>query len=471
MIRRIIDAFRAPADDTTQQASDTGRAFSNDLLGYGGDKDVVGATSINPNRMLQTSILEGLYINSWSAAKVVDLIVDDVFSPGIVWADEEDESTARMMEEMGTLGIMHKVPAAVKSARLYGTALVILAPKSQDFMEPLDIDNIKEGDITHVLVAPKEQLEIWQVYGDPRLPNYGKAYSYRWSLTTDGKMPIEDPSKRGNQVSQLTIHASRCLRFDGIKPNTDAGWIFSNVAEDRRWGISLINRIYDDIIQDLIMNAGGTELVKRASVPVIKMNDFRQALAVGSGVGDMVTPEEYGANISSSINSAKVLFMDKEDEVDSLEVRSAGVKDLIDQQTNRLAMIAGVPITRFKGESATGLSATGDGDARDWRISVEGYRKEAIDDQWEMLMEAVARNAGLAEVPDWEWGMLGEANMEEQATIAKTLAETVKILVDTGVIELDEARDILRSSELIDLDESWEPPVPSAMEEPQDPPM
>ena len=60
-----------------------------------------------------------------------------------------------------------------------------------------------------------------------------------------------------------------------------------------------------------------------------------------------------------------------------------------------------------------------------------------------MLDEVLARDAGLGEVPDYEWRSLLELGEKEQAEAAKIKAEALRSGVDAGAMDEDEMRTAL----------------------------
>lgn len=414
------------------------RSITNSLTGSGGKSDLVNNTRISAPSMLTRGVLESLYIESWAAAKVIDLIVDDVFAPGISW-DEDDSDAERLIKHLADMEMWQRLSGAVKSGRLYGTALMIACPSNDMFEEPLVPEQVRPGDIANLVVVDKDYLSVHEVYDNPSQPLYGKPYSYRWNYFPSGRPSPETNLTDFNKI----VHASRCFKFDGIETINDIGWLHSNT--ERWWGYSVLQRVIDDLLQDIVMAQGGADAVKRTGMPVIMLDRFRETLSKGPQGGDP-SVQQYADEIALNMDFRKVGFLDSKDKVDYIQVNNSGMIELIDNQVNRIAMIAGVPITRFTGESASGLSATGNGDARDWRTTVEAYRERVIEPHMNKLMMVMARNAGLGAVPDWEWGRLGELTMQEEVDAIKGLADAISKFMAANVMTEDEARDIIAST-------------------------
>ena len=458
----------------------SGRTIENRRAGIGGSADMLLNTSINTAGTTQRDrvLLETLYAKFWAAAKIVDLKPDDAFAAGIVWPEDDEKTHEDLQNEMKRLDVLRKALAAVKAARIYGTALLVLAPKDGNFLKPLGDPNppkknkkpqnkfdlpeeptmpIKAGEISHLLVVDRFRLEDYIVEANPANPMFGQTLVYRWTYNQPyGQMPMEGDIDQYAMSTSIDIHHSRCIRFDGVSPPTDDGW---EVSGDDRWGQSVLVRALEDILQDKILCAAMGEVVKRACVPIIKIANFKQMLGRGKQMKQSeMSPEEYASMVNEQMTSSNLMFIDHADDVAKLELHTAGLLDIVMKQADRMAMIEGIPITRFTGQSASGLSATGEGDAKDWRITIEAYRLANVELQVRRLIDIVARNVGIMETPKWEWGMLGDTTEEEKALVAKTYAETVVALLTANAIDEEEARNMMNNSELFELDESWAPP-------------
>ena len=454
----MVRAFRA--NDGQGGDLRVKRNIENDRYGVGGNRDVVGSTTLRP-RFLTRIYLETIYRNFAIAAKVVDLKPDDVFSPGIIWSGENESAVETMQDEFDRLGIMRRIPDAAKAARLFGTAVVIFAPTDGRFEVELKPEEVQQGDISHILIADKFNLEEAKVYGDPRFPKFGEPFMYRWHYRpASGTMSVMMSELRGHALPTIDIHASRVLRFDGISPLTSDGW---EGSRDDRWGLSIMNRLLDAILQDEVQAAALQDLVKRSYIPIFQIARLRDALGLGKENPKEASIDDYINTMAETLPTSNAIFLDKDDEVSELKVHAAGIAEIVESHMKRIATLEGIPITRFTGESATGLSATGEGDARDYRITIEAYRKRAIEPEWDRMMEVVARNAGLDEPPEWEWGELGEATAEETANIAFLQAQTVEKLIAAGTINEDEAREFLNKNEWLDLSKMFEPPEIAAI--------
>ncbi|MBF2754106.1 MAG: DUF1073 domain-containing protein [Gammaproteobacteria bacterium AqS3] len=444
------------------------RTFHNEAMGIGGEQDIINNTYIDLPKEYPREQLTSMYVNSWVAARIIDLLVDDVFSAGLIRkgvAEPHDDPILKLEKK---LGLWSKLPKAIKAGRLYGTAFLVLAPSDNRFERELKVEDVKKDDISNLIVVDRYSMTVHETYLNPSKVEYAQPYSYMWTMNPEGLAPLKkddmpDMEQDKPWQGQTIVHSSRCIRFDGVGSLLDEGW---KLGASNRWGYSILNRVMDDILLDMLLNATGGDVAKRMAVPVLKIKGFRDMLGIGEVVGDEVSPERYAANMRASIASNRMAFIDAGDEMMNLEVGNPeGVVTIIDGQMRRLASAAGVPVTRFTGASASGLNATGEGDSRDYRMAVESYRERHIDPQVEMLMDIMARNAGVKETPGWEWGRLGEMTAMDQAETLKITSESTSLLVSSGLIDKKESREILNQLDNVNIDENKkipDPPMPMA---------
>ena len=103
------------------------------------------------------------------------------------------------------------------------------------------------------------------------------------------------------------------------------------------------------------------------------------------------------------------------------------------------------------GQSPVGLNSTGDGDMRNYIMMVEANRENQLAENLPRLDQVLARDAGLKEVPDYEWLSLLEMSDKEKADAAKVKVETLSIALNDNVIGEDEYRRQLDGDDIFGL--------------------
>ena len=139
-----------------------------------------------------------------------------------------------------------------------------------------------------------------------------------------------------------------------------------------------------------------------------------------------------------------MMMIDKDrEDFSRVAIQFGGLANLMDRFALRVAAAGDIPATRFMGQSPVGLNATGDGDMRNYIMMVEANRENQLAENLPRLDEVLARDAGLKEVPEYEWRSLLEMSDKEKADAAKAKVDTLHIALHDNVIdELEYRRQI-----------------------------
>ena len=133
---------------------------------------------------------------------------------------------------------------------------------------PLVPENVRPGELKSLLVFDRFDCSVEMYDQDPTSTNFGKPAMYRiQSRLLDGPM---------------NVHPTRILRFDGKKSINSDGW---SGAYDRQWGVSEIIAAVTEIQHDSTFATSIAHLSQEASIPTVKVNNFREALMSRQGPG------------------------------------------------------------------------------------------------------------------------------------------------------------------------------------------
>ena len=435
----LLNQYGSPIRATDAGVVQRSARFTNTRTGAGTGVDKsLGADFVDIR--IEREFAERLYRMSWAARRLVRLVVDDMMARGRKWTGDDESAIEAMQKAEKELKVMPRLAAAMIAGRLYGTAIMLVYPTggTGDVAEPVKPEEIKEGGIANLIVIDRYSLSYETYHTRPEHPLYGEPYQYRWSARYFGLPDPTQPVSRSTSAGNEIINAERCIRFDGLPPLLTEGW--TTGPWGREWGVSVLTNAIEDILRDANNNANVGYLMNVASIWVNRMDGFKESLRGRPAPGEP-TAEELALAINELQSIYRMHFADKEDEVERIAVAFAGIADLLNQQAERLATIAEVPKTRFLGHSATGLNATGEGDARDWRITVSAMQERILDPVLKDLDMMIAKHAGLNEPPEYEWIPLGEMTEQEQAEVDKLRVETLDIMYKSGAIDEDEYRE------------------------------
>ena len=188
------------------------------------------------------------------------------------------------------------------------------------------------------------------------------------------------------------------------------------------------------------------------------MTGYKEALTPGHEQ-DEISPEDFGARMNQLKSVFRTLFLDSADSFERVGVSFAGMSDLMDRFARRLAAAADIPATRFWGQAPVGLNATGDSDMKNYAIHVKAMQEKMLPGPLKTLDMVLARTSGLKEPPTFDFHSLMDISEDEQAKTFKTITESIVATYSGGLIDEDEAREVLRELDMFgDLKQDFTPP-------------
>ena len=401
-----------------------------------------------PTRFWWRSPLEVLYVQSGAAKKFVNIPIEDMFVRWRTWMDGNVDGAAEVMEKAESKHqVTHRLSQAMKAARAYGTGCAILMTTEAPMDTPLVPERIREGDLKAIRVLDRFDMSVLERDKDMFSPGFGGPISYMVHPT-------------GGYAVPMRVHASRVVRFDGISPLTDSRYY--NYEED--WGVSELVPVIVTLIEDQSLAAAIAHLSQEASIPILSVNGLRDLL-IGRGGRGEASADDIGSSLNRMKSVYNMLMVDGSSEkFERVAVQFGGLFQLMTAFSERLASMGDIPMTRWQGRSPGGLNSSGDSDMKNYVIMLEARREKMLAHCLPILDEVLARDAGLGEVPEFEWRSLLDLSEEEQATVAKSKAEALSVGISNSIITEDEAREALDGDALFGA-------LPGAAPEPELPEM
>lgn len=401
----------------------------NPFLGYGTSRDKVAGGHYGLVVPLTDFELHALYYGSDVGATIVDRKPNDMLRREYTLTGARAEELRERAED---LELDAKVLEAMTMARLWGGSLLVLGALdgAENLSLPLEGGRIREVKYLHVV--DRRYANVLTYQGQALKPNFGEPELYVIG---------------GHDVAPATIHASRVIRFDGVKADR------ITMRARGGWGYSSLQRPYETIRAFDTGFSSASQLLSDASQAVWKIQDLIESLASNR--------EAFEARmaISDMARSAgRGVVVDAENEdFTRITTSFAGIPDTLDRFMMRLSAAAeGLPVTLLMGRSPAGQNATGDSDFRGWYDVCANAQKKDLRPKLRRAYEVLA-GGELPKDFDLCFPPLWEPSDTEKATVAKLKADTHKVYVDLGVympeqvaiaefgsgegkIEIDEAR-------------------------------
>lgn len=377
-------------------------SFINVMRGLGGTKDTGYQRRYKINRILSLAHneLSDMYATNWIAGKVVDIPVNDALRPGRTINGENSKAIFDVYDHHK---IDKKISDALKWARAYGGAVLVIVANDNDMAKPLSMG---VGDLKSISAFDMSDVMGGDLIRDPLSPHY---------------LSYEHYSIKG---STQKIHCSRVIKIDG--------YTNSNRMKElmRGFGLSIFEKIYHAIGDAQESNDYITNLLAQSNIDVYKMNGLNESVSA-----EMDSVAIGRIQIAQSMKSIlNAVILDKEDDYVNVSKSFAGLQEIDMGKLAKVAGAADIPLTRLLGKSADGMNSTGEGDLKNYYDNVDSYRMEVIYDVYRQIDSAVCSHLGI-KPPDFTFNSLFQMSDAQKAEIRNKNATTDQIYLTNGVID------------------------------------
>lgn len=359
--------------------------------------------------LLDKGQIDNAYRADWIARKIVDIPAFDETREWRDWQAEKPE-IEKLEAEEARLGLQAKVAKARTLSRLYGGSAIFIGTGDADTMSELRPERIGRGGIKYLHVFSRHEMIAGELEQDPLSPWYGEPKKYTLAGAT----------------TMVDIHPSRVVRFVGAE-------MPDRVLAYDGWGDSVLQAVYDAVIQAGSAAASIAAMLQEAKVDIIKVPGFMEGLAT----------EEYRARILARYalaNTGKsitnTLMLDGDEEWSSKQLSFAQLPEVLNTYLQIASGAADIPATRMLGQSPGGLQSTGKSDERNYYDRIGAGQNLQLRPALARLDEALIRSA-LGSRRDgiyYTWAPLWQMTEVEKADIALKKAQAVKAVADTGLI-------------------------------------
>lgn len=426
--------------------------YVNLLNKYGTKQDNSEAYKFEREPVIPDMQLTGLYEGNGLFSKIIDTPAEEALKHGFDLNLKSNEMNAFVDEVLDDLEWDEKATTAIKWARLYGGALIVmLIDDGRGLEEPVDWEHIRSIDELRVyersIVQPDYASLYQQDYGGKgignRVSKFGQPEYYYVSSI----------------YGSFKVHESRCLVFrNGVLPEqtSNATYLF--------WGMPEYVRIRRALRETVTAHTDSVKLLERSVQAIYSMKGLASLLTTDDGENQVLKRLQLVDTSRGLLNS---IAIDSEGEqYDFKTFQFSGVKDVIDATCNMLSALTNIPQTILFGRSPAGMNATGDSDFESYYNFVEKIQRLMLKRNLRTLLDVVFRagiaSGDVAEAPDYklEFKPLWSLSDTEQATVDQTKAQTALVkaqtaqaYVDMQALDPTEVRCRLASDEEFDVED------------------
>lgn len=426
--------------------------YVNLLNKYGTKQDNSEAYKFEREPVIPDMQLTGLYEGNGLFSKIIDTPAEEALKHGFDLNLKSNEMNAFVDEVLDDLEWDEKATIAIKWARLYGGALIVmLIDDGRGLEEPVDWEHIRSIDELRVY-----ERSIVQ-------PDYASLYQqdYGWKGVGNRVSKFGQPEYYyvSSIYGSFKVHESRCLVFrNGVLPEqtSNATYLF--------WGMPEYVRIRRALRETVTAHTDSVKLLERSVQAIYSMKGLASLLTTDDGENQVLKRLQLVDTSRGLLNS---IAIDSEGEqYDFKTFQFSGVKDVIDATCNMLSALTNIPQTILFGRSPAGMNATGDSDFESYYNFVEKIQRLMLKRNLRTLLDVVFRagiaSGDVAEEPDYklEFKPLWSLSDTEQATVDQTKAQTALVkaqtaqaYVDMQALDPTEVRRRLASDEEFDVED------------------
>lgn len=361
---------------------------------------------------------EALYVNSGTAARIVDVLAEEATRAGFVIETDETFDQQEFKSWWEGLDADTIITQAIKYARQYGGAAVQMislteGDESTDWRAGEEIDSLRA-------VACIEMDNANDGDYDPRELGMPRV----WNV---------DPLFGGTAIP---VHNSRLLKLQGkAQP---VSWRKSSTGCYRYFGMSVFQGGVEEILDYDECHAWASLLLKR----------LQQGVWYGDGIADACETQAgeraVGRRLAlvDGIRSAKsTIAIDKANEdYKLLNGNLNGVKDLLTEKKARLSMVFGMPAIVIAGDTSGGLNNSAEGAMSSWEDTISRYQT--------FQLTPIVQRIVQTKYPDLKnykvkWNDLTQETTAQRADRLQKEAQADAGYVEKYILTVDEVRDTL----------------------------
>ncbi|MBB3004373.1 hypothetical protein FHX57_006755 [Paraburkholderia tropica] len=373
--------------------------------------------------------MEAAYRGSWIVGQAVDAIPEDMTRCGIEMSGLDPDEITQLENDMVRMAIWDRLCENGKWARLYGGSVAVMLIDGQDLSTPLRPETIGKDQFKGLLILDRWMLnppvgEVVTEFG----PDMGKPVYYN---------VIADYAA----IPKAKIHYSRVIRMEGADLP-----FYQRVAENG-WGLSILEPLWDRLIAFDSATVGVGQLVYKAHLRVMKIEDMRNIVAAGGPALAGLKAQIEFTRMAQTNEGITVL--DSKDDFATHQYSFSGLSDVLIQFAMQLSGATGIPLDRLFGQQPAGLSDTGEGSRRLYHEKVHQKQEKELRTPLHRLLEVMSMSSLGKPLPDdfqYQFRTLDDAPESEKAEIVTKKVAAVAQALDSGLIDIPTGMKELKNS-------------------------
>lgn len=386
-------------------------------------------------------------IDLWSkddiARRAIQGPVEECFRQGyeITISDEGrfDDLKEAVEDKLTELKVNHYLERALCMERAVGGAAILVGANDHlPLDQPLDVNKVTSIDWL-TLLEPLE-LQPDSYYDNPAQPKYNEPEFYRLNTyATSGTLAGVANSVSGERAAPpntARIHESRLLVFGGVKVSK---FQITNNVSGALWGESKLTSMVE-VLRDFNVAYHAAGLIATdISQPVISIENL-MTLVVSN-------PADLQARMRAfeqGRSTARAILIDgKKEKFERQNTNIAGIPELLNALSMRLAAAVDMPLTLLLGQPTQGIGNEGTPDVRFYYDRIKGRQTNQVGPHLRYFVKMIMSTIRKRKLPK-KWSItfheLWQMTDAEKAQARLTQGRLDSMMIKSGVLYPNEVR-------------------------------
>jgi len=429
MGRRLLHTLaRLSPTELSRRFDSSVRGWYNEVTGYGTDRDKTAFGGFAGVALLSETALSALYHGDDIAARMVDIVPDEMLREGFEVSTGDADRDTDLAERMDELEVGDKIANAMRWGRLYGAGALLIGA---DDGRPAAAELIPERarGVSYLYELDRRYLFPLTWYSEPGHPKIGQPETY-----------IVNPTSSYAPTEMAIVHESRLLMFGGATTG------IQERQQNHGFDHSVLQRAYEALRS---FNTGWKSveiLLSDASQAVFKVAGLSEQ--IGADGEEAVQMRMRLIDMYRSVLRAIVVDAGSKDEPSEEFQRHnatfSDIPNLLDRHMMRIAAAVEMPVTILFGRSPAGMNATGDADFRWFYDRMKSAQTRKLAPSIIKLARIMLRTRELRSSTGEpaklkaNFPPLWTETPSTQAATRKTMAEADAVYVNAGVVTPEE---------------------------------
>lgn len=354
-----------------------------------------------------------MYINDPIARKIVDVVPEEMVTPGFGLDGIADEKAFRSLWD--GMKLNEKLICALAWGRLFGGALCVAVVNDRRALT----SPVGDGQLEQLRIYGRAKVRVGKREENPRNPRLGEPVTY--IVTPKGGKDYE-------------VHYTRCYPIDGERTTQERR------EQNDGWGETVLNARTIEAIEDFnYCHELATQLLRRKQQAVWKAKDLAMLCDDDDG---RAAARLRLAQVDDNGGVGRAIGIDATDEdYQVLNSDIGGVDAFLDKKFDRIVAYSGIHEIILKNKNVGGVSSSQNTALETFYKLIDRKRNEDYRPLLEWLIPLI--------IKDEQWSIRFEplsvpSEKDNAETFSKNSASIVA-LVEGQVIDAEEARDTLEA--------------------------